>query len=180
MLPYTVNYNKLPAFFSVLYTSAVPQKVTYRFIYSLDFKSSKNRDLYAFLQSFGFITQEGFPTANYIEFKKATSPQAFVSVCAKNIYEKILGDLPNLDSIEKVSLFLSNKYPEASSQQVKLMFLTLQALNMYASFIHPHEGGLEATPLKKRPINININLPETENPAIYETIFKYLKDILGS
>jgi hypothetical protein len=179
MLPYTANYNKLPAFFSSLYTNAVPKKVTYRFIVSLGFKSSKERDLYTFLHAFGFIGASGVPTSWYTEFKQATSPEMFVSSCAKSVYSELLTTSADFLDPSQLSTLVQRIHKEASSTQQDLICHTFIALNTYASFIPVVKETSSTEKATKRPINININLPETDNEAVYGVIFKYLKDILG-
>lgn len=179
MLPYTTNYNKLPAFFSSLYTNSVPKKVTYRFIASLGFKSSKERDLYSFLHAFGFIARDGVPTSWYTEFKHAASPEVFVSSCAKRIYSDLLSASGDVTELARLSALIQDMYTDATSTQVALMCSTFYALNTYASFISGMKEKSSTEKAPKRAISININLPETDNEAVYGVIFKYLRDILG-
>lgn len=180
MLPYTANYNKLPAFFSSLYTNAVPKKVTYRFITFLGFKSSKDRDLYAFLHTFGFIDRNGVPTSRYAEFKLAKSPELFVSSCAKHVYSELLSSSLDFLDPSQLSNFVQRINKDVSSTQQDLICATFYALNSYASFTPVVKAVSSTEKATKRPINININLPETDNEVVYGVIFKYLKDILGS
>ncbi len=179
MLPYTVNHNKLPAFFSSLYTNSVPKKVTCRFIASIGFKSSKERDLYGFLHAFGFVDQDGAPTPRYVEFKQSASPEVFVSSCAKDVYSDLLAASVDAADLLELSALIQNMYPDATGAQVSLMCSTFYALNTYTSFMPAVMEKNSTGKATKRPINININLPETDNEAVYGVIFKYLKDILG-
>jgi hypothetical protein len=180
MLPYTTNYNKLPAFFSSLYANAVPRKVTYRFIASLGFRSSKERDLYSFLHSFAFISEDGVPTSWYSEYKQATSPEVFVSSCAKQVYNDLLTASVDVTDPLQLSALIQKMNVDATSTQVSIICSTFYALNTYAPFVPVVTEKAFTEKTTKRPINININLPETNNEAVYGVIFKYLKDILGS
>jgi len=179
MLPYTFNYNKLPALFTSLYTSPVPEKLTYRFLASLGFKSSKERDLFKFLHSFGFITISGIPTATYSAFKQAPSPEAFVSSCAKQVYKELLTASIDFSSPSQLANLIQSLQPDISKQPLDLICATFSSLNAYASFIPERNEKNSLERATKRPINININLPETDNEAIYGMIFRHLKDILG-
>ncbi len=182
MLCLTLNHTSIPALFNSIYTKDIPVRFTFRFLQSLGFKSSKMRDLVTFLHAFGFLDAEGVPTSSYVEFKKATDPKAFVSACATSVYQDVLPTLDELSESNLKRLFLA-KYPNLDAQKVNLAVKTFMAINLYAPFYKseasstPGASFVQKTPSRQN-LNININLPETENERVYAAIFKYLKEIL--
>ena len=185
MLCYTVNNNLLPSFFSSLYTAVLPAKFTFRFLQQLGYKSSAQRDLVYFLKSFGFVDAGGAPTSLYTEYKNSTNPTEFVSVCAKNLYTEIIAISSDFSEPSLLHSFKS-AFPNHSHEDITKAVATFKALNKHYKFVQaPSQSNpnvvadINSALPKAKGVNININLPETENEKVYEAIFKYLKNILG-
>ena len=181
MLPFTCYHNKLPSLFNALYVKDVPSRFTYRFLASLGFKSSKERDLYKFLVQMGFISNDGVPSSVYLAFKNSASPDSFVSVCAKTLYKDLLSLSFDLLVKENLVSVLRATYPNLTMNEIELISNTFYAINDYAPFIkkEPYSHVTIQDGSKRKSVNININLPETDNIRVYETIFKYLRDIIN-
>ena len=181
MLVYTLNNNKIAPLFTSLYTNELPKRVSVRFLQQLGFKSSRERDLIRFLHAFGFIDAKSVPTSTYSAFKNSPSVDAFVSERAKEVYSFVTSLL--LESAELETCFVKN-FPNESLENIKLGVKTFLTINtQYKVFTSSEKStlnvtGVSSTFQKKTPINININLPETENPSVYEAIFKHLKGLI--
>lgn len=181
MLVYTLNNNKIAFLFTSLYTNELPKRVSVRFLQKLGFKSSRERDLIRFLHAFGFIDAESAPTSIYTAFKKASAVDTFVSERAKEVYGFI--DSMPAESSGLEACFMRN-FPNESLESIKLGVKTFLTINeQYKVFTFSEKNtlnvnGVSSVFQKKTPINININLPETENPSVYEAIFKHLKELL--
>lgn len=185
MLCYTANYSLLPSFFSSLYTEALPSKFTFRFLQQLGFKSSAHRDLVYFLKSFGFVDAEGSPTSLYSEYKNSTNFTEFVSACAKNLYADIIAISSDFSEPSLLQSF-ARVFPTNSPDDITNAVSTFMTLNKHFKFVQASPqsntsvvSDIEKISPRSKGVNININLPETENEKVYEAIFKYLKNILG-
>jgi hypothetical protein len=178
----TENYNLISPLFTAVYTHEVPARFTIRFLQKIGFKSSKMRELVTFLECFGFLDSQGFPTSLYTEFKKAQDPKSFVSACATKMYSDILPYITSIDASSLRDVFAS-RLKDVPENTLNLAVKTFLALNEYAPFYSTtaEPRSKEANFLKStatRPINININLPETDNEKVYELLFKHLKELL--
>ncbi len=165
-----------------MYITKVPTKFTFRFLQSLGFKSSKMRDLVPFLQAFDFLDVFGLPTNTYVEFKNSMDPQLFVSTCAKRTYEAVLPKIEALNEPSVKEVFFIT-YSDLSPEKLNLVVKTFLAINEYAPFCMRLPLKEAPTPsihknALKQNLNININLPETDNDRVYEAIFKHLKELL--
>lgn len=184
MLCSTANYSSIPALFNSIYIAELPHKFTFRFLQSLGFKSSKMRDLILFLQCFGFLDSGGFPTSTYKEFKSAPDSSNFVSICARAVYTDLVSTKTSF-SEDALLKTVASLYPNESEKKLLLTVRTVIALDSYCGFYSSHAPKTLGQDLQipihksKQNLNININLPETENEKVYESIFKYLKEILS-
>jgi hypothetical protein len=143
------------------------------------------RDLVSFLKQFGFLDSSGNPSSMYMEFKNSNDPVYFVSVCAKKHYADVLPFVTTTARADLVGLF-SSKFPDLAQPALFATVSTFLAIDAYAPFIatptKPKDITLnkDVAHISKQPLNININLPETENEKVYEVIFRHLKEILSS
>jgi len=75
--PYTVKTGSLKKFFEKIPVVGVPDSVSQKFLYTLDFRSSNDRSIIPILRFIKFIDSAGVPTNKYASFRDRSRPEKF-------------------------------------------------------------------------------------------------------
>ncbi len=102
--PYTVKAGSLKKFLERIASVGLPDKVTVKYLYALDFKSTNDRAIIPILKFIKFLDSSGAPTDYYKKYRD-TSKSA-----------KILGK-----AIKEAYLELFKVYPDAQKQDNNLL-----------------------------------------------------------
>jgi hypothetical protein len=198
---YLTSVKNLSAILNAIKTAQAPPKFTQRFLESLGFKTTADRLIVGVLKSLGFLQDDGKPTSRYYEFLDQTQSER---VLAEGIREAF-GDLfqinrhaHKLGKTEAVNKFKTLSQGQLSKSVLDKMGMTFTSLVKLADFdaSAPSE---ETKPKKKTPesekdvadkaheisrevrlgglvYNIQIVLPESRDPAVYDALFRSLKE----
>lgn len=201
---YLTSSKNLEAILNAMKTAKAPQKFSQSFLESLEFKSSSDRLIIGVLKALGLISEQGAPTDRYFQFLDQTQS---ARVLAKGI-EEAYADLFQLNTkANQLSVAeVKNKFRTLTQGQVSdavldKMATTFAALCELADFDVPPPASVENpepakspsdaphtptpsrethTPLKLGGLvyNIQIHLPESRDHAVYDALFKSLKEHL--
>jgi len=191
--PYIEPYKKLESVLKAIVEGEIPAKFTYRYLASMGFPSSKDRDFVPAFRLLGLIDSLGRPTARYTNLRDI---KQFERVLSRSIREAYIGlfetDAKANNVSENVLMGYFGKLTGKSHRQTDVYaktFKELVRLSNYKEIVEEHEE--EKAPIspmvQKVPstiktrgqnINLNINLPTTTDGKVYETLFKHLKDLL--
>lgn len=185
--PYLTAPEKIPLLFDAVMKARTPDKFTYRFLESMGFKSSRERELLPFLKSLGFLEGKGRPVEEYDKLKNR---QEFETILRRKI-ERAYRPLFALDAqaAGKDKETLQGYFGQLTGEDLARCenyaetFLRLVDLAKMgeepASDTKRNKGGEELSAKKEKMVfTINIHLPETEKEEVYEAIFKGLSDLL--
>jgi hypothetical protein len=201
---YLTSFKNLKPILEAVQMAQAPPKFTTRFLEGLGFKSPPDRLVIGVLKGLGFLTGSGEPTKRYFEFLDQTQS---ARVLAEGIREAY-GDLfqINTKAQDLTITDVKNKLKTLTQGQVSDSVLdkmagTFKNLSQLADFTtapqkpkeEPEENEAEqviapeASIGKAKPLNIDglvfniqIVLPESRDAAVYDALFKSLKDHLVS
>lgn len=200
---YLTSVKNLGAILNTIKSAQAPPKFTQKFLESLGFKSTADRLIIGVLKSLGFLHDDGKPTGRYYEFLDQTQSER---VLADGVREAF-GDLfqinrqaHNLSKTEVVNKLKTLSRGQLSKAVLDKMAMTFTALVKLGDF--------EATPATKEIIpehevldvgkevpqelgetrrekklgelvyTIQIVLPESRDAAVYDALFRSLKQHL--
>lgn len=203
---YLVTTKNVDAFFNSLLNAQAPPKFTNKFLEQLEFKSTNDRLLIGILKLLKFIDQGGTPQDRYFKFLDQTQSKSVLSEAIKEAYSDLftINTKANELTANEVKQKLKTLTQGSKSDNVlSLMANTFVSLCKYADFTKtnnaviikeedriteeiPHiENSQKLTHelVNKRittemHYNIQIHLPETRDIAVYDAIFKSLKEHL--
>lgn len=194
-IPYIPAYGNVTKALKGIQTASKPDKFTVDFLETkLGMKGGSARPTIPFLKKTGFLASDGTPTDLYSRFRNQSLAGAaaadamkigFVALYAINEYAHDLPD-PDLRGI-----VIQATGAEEGSTQVKAIVGSFKALRAFADFDSkatteiPAEDEPVAPAAKpaRRPertlalgYTINLNLPATSDVAVYNAIFRSLRE----
>ena len=202
---YLMSGGRLPALLDAIRGAKAPSRFTQQFLVGLGFPSSSDRLSIGVLKSLRFLDDSGAPTRRYFEYLDASRSRAVMADAIREAYADLFQ--VNIRAQEMSPADVRNKMQtltqgQMSDSVVEKMAMTFKALVGLADFdapITPIEevapaavaelaplGPAVATPLPVRsPLfgglvySININLPESRDPAVYDALFRSLREHLA-
>jgi hypothetical protein len=201
---YTQKPGSIPDYFEAILNAEAPERFTNQFLTNLDFKSTNDRMLIGILKDLGFIDTDGAPKQRYFEFLDRTQSKVILAEGIREAFADLFAI--NKDSYKMNAEEVKNKFRTLYAGTKKEEIITkiastFVALCEYADFtstvkkdhVKTEEKNPEKTKLtkaidpEKKPMvsleslqyHINIVLPESRDQAVYDAIFKSLRDHLG-
>lgn len=194
-------YGKLDQLFDKLLAGQAPVKFTREFLRDLGFKSSNWHAAIGLLKGLGFLSSEGVPTTQYMDFLDKTKWQVVLGEAVREAYSDIFvvkrepgsADFQMIAGKYKSTYNTSDVVAERSARTF-LALLELSDMEAIKSEVGPEasQAEPEATPLeperKTAPTqnvaprtvglnyNIQIHLPATKDIEVYNAIFKSLRE----
>ncbi len=191
---YILTPDALGDFIDGIPTRGVPRKLTTAYLPTVGFKSTNHRQILAVLRFIGFIDATGVPTDPYRRFRNKAQSGAVMAHALREAYGDLYKTYP--DAHQKDDEALRNFFAAETGlgeRAVSAVVATFKALAAKADFKAkplPAPSQLPATPSaltveeRKAPpgavqpalaINIQLHIPATSDPAIYEDLFKALR-----
>jgi hypothetical protein len=205
---YTLKPNSIPAYFDAILDAQSPERFSLKFLENLGFTSTNDRLFIGILKDLGFLNRDGAPQQRYFDFLDRTRAkqvladgirEAFSDLFAINVQaqeftlDQARNKLRTLYAGKKTDLVVGN------------IAKTFRALCEYADFSAPASPKPANTPLSEQQADqqphlegheksvgrlpeirvsglqyhINIVLPDTRDQAVYDAIFKSLREHLG-
>lgn len=195
--PYTPSPNNVKRFFEDIQGLGIPLKVNKAYLSTIRFRSSNDSYLVGVCKFLGFVDTAGKPTTKWSDFKDKTKAPRVMADAIKTAYVDLYSTYP--DAEKKDDATLENYFASTSlvaDSVAKLMVRTFKNLCEFAGFetvgveehvTTPPAPAVERVseiPLGVKPVTLNINiqlqLPATEDATIYEALFSALKKHLFS
>lgn len=202
---YLTSTKNLSTMLNAIKTAQAPEKFTHKFLASLEFTSSNDRLVIGVLKALGFLSDDGRPTQRYYEFLDQTQSARVLAEGIKEAYRDLFAVNINAQKMSKEDVL--NKFKTLSQGQLSdsvlgKMTLTFTALVKLADFraqapgdkaeLEQIELTSEKDTLEKPHVlkaarnvelgglvyNIQLILPESRDPAVYDALFRSLKEHL--
>ena len=201
---YTQKTGSIPDYFEAILNAEAPERFTNQFLTNLDFKSTNDRMLIGILKDLGFIDTDGAPKQRYFEFLDRTQSKIVLAESIREAYS----DLFSINkeaykmTVEEVKNKFRTLYAGTKKDDVIAKIAnTFIALCDYADFTSSlkkesiktdekdtekpkdsflkDSAGKPSVKLDSLQYHINIVLPDTRDQAVFDAIFKSLRDHLG-
>ncbi len=206
-LPYVYAPGSVKTALERIRQAATPDRVTRDFITTkLSIKGGTGTALVPYFKKIGLVNSDGTPTDLYKQFRNPATGGAAIAAAIKIGYKplsQVNEYFYDLKDNDLLALIVEVTGSEAGSSVVKLTFSTLKALKAFAVFdasesteqseteTSPGQdsnlatnSGPQARNNKQLGLNlaytINLNLPATSDQAVFNAIFRSLKEHLFS
>lgn len=193
---YMYTVKDLPQMFEAIQKAQVPPRFTHDFLKSLGFKSTNDRAFINVLKGLGLLDSNSVPTRAYRDYRDNKVAKQVLARQLRQAYKGLFladenaQDL-NVDAVKGKLATLTGK----DDAVVKKMATTFKALAGLADFkstpvietVEPTEEKVESPALEAvtpKPSGfafshtIFINLPATRDVAVYDAIFKSIREHL--
>src|SRR6266508_697625 len=193
---YMYTVKSLPQMFESIQKAQVPPRFTHDFLRTLGFKSTNDRAFINVLKGLGFVDSNSVPTQAYRDYRDKKTAGAVLARQLRQAYKGLfLADEQAHDlSVEDLKGKLSSLTGKDQSviQKMASTFKTLAGIADFKQAVEPPravplEEPVESPALEQvtpRPTGlafahtIYINLPATREVAVYDAIFKSIREHL--
>jgi hypothetical protein len=205
-IPYLVSPGSIKTALEKISQAATPERVTVDFVQTkLGIKGGTGGALLPFLKKIGMVGSDGAPTDLYKQYRNKTTSAESVAKAIKIGYKKLSERneyFYELNDKDLQSLIVEVTGEESGSAVVKYALSTLRTLKQLANFEPQSEEKSEvksaSSNIVKQPkdssqgspagqqsgigvnlsYTINLNLPATSDQAVFNAIFRSLKEFL--
>ena len=200
--PYVLTLNALKGFIAQIPETGIPEKLTIDELEKRGFKSKNHRPIIYLLKFLKFIDENHIPTEYWKNYRDKSRNKRVIGQAVKEAYADLFALYPNAQERDTEALknFFSTR-TTAGVQVVDKTVATFKTLCQLSDFgeetsvqaptgseekevpLPPTKDSSQVHQLSKVPainINIQLQLPATENAEIYNKIFEALKKNLLS
>jgi hypothetical protein len=200
-LPYLASPGSIKTALERIRSAATPERVTVDFITTkLQIKGGTGFAILPYLKKIGFVATTGQPTDLYKQFRNRATAGAAVAEAIKIGYkelQQVNEYFYELDDKKLLDLIIQVTGADAKSPVAKMTLSTLKSLKSFADFdvakaaaspaiskeVSPHVEHIESHARTDRlglnlSYTINLNLPATSDQAVFNAIFRSLKEHL--
>lgn len=204
---YLTSAKNLDAVLTAMQQAKAPERFTQRFLESLGFKSTSDRLVIGVLKSIGFLDDQGKPTERYFSFLDQTQSKVVLAEAIREAYADLFEvnkEAQKLDANEVKNKLKTLSQGQYSDSVITKMASTFAALSKLADFTSkapsPSTAAAEAEQsgraFEKSEVsqleapsggkvnwgglhyNIQIILPESRDPKVYDALFRSLREHL--
>lgn len=202
-LPYVTAPGNIEKALNGIISASTPESVSQDFVKTiLKIPGGSGNQMTSYLRKIGFATEDGSPTKIYSKFRNKTTRGKAAFMALRKGYEPLYirnEFMHELDDEGLRGLIIEETGHEEDSNVVSLVVSAINTLKEYADFNHAeieenntdqsdqNEGNQvnldqDLPPTKDLDMNlsytINLNLPATSDVAVFNAIFKSLRENL--
>lgn len=203
-LPYVTSPGNIDRALTGIKQAAVPERVSQDFVKTiLKVPGGSGDQMTSFLKKIGFTNTDGSPSDIYKKFRNPAQSGAAVAASIRGAYAPLYlrNEFMHELSDEALLGLVTEETGQAhDSNPVKMVCASIKHLKKFADFSQALEAaplGQAAAPIQDGPIRppaepplspqsfglnlgytINLNLPATSDPEVFNAIFKSLKEHL--
>jgi hypothetical protein len=198
---YLTSTKNLEAILIAIQGAKAPPKFTQTFLEGLGFKGNADRLIIGVLKSLGLLSEAGEPTQRYYEFLDQSQGGRVLAEAIEEAYSDLFqvnAQAYKLTNVETKNKLKTLTQGQKGERVIDCMAMTFTALASIADWAAPPKPKVEKKPedshdpetppggndeRKKVSIHglqyvINIQLPESRDPAVYDALFRALRDHL--
>lgn len=201
---YLTSFKNTEAILRAIESAQAPPRFTQKFLEGLGFPNTNDRMMINMLKALGFLDDSGVPTARYHQYLDQTQSALVLAEGIRLAYEdlfRINRNAQNMSKTEiknKMKTLSEGAYTDRVLDQMAGTFTTLAKLADFTQQLTSDQAN-EATvmeeqkpdvqPDRSTPVrtggqlpfaslqySINIQLPESRDPAVYNAIFRALRE----
>lgn len=205
---YLITTKNLQAIIDAVVNAQAPDKFTHKFLQHLGFKSTNDRLYIRLFKDLGLLDSGGSPTQRYYEFIDKTRTKLVLAKCIKDAYEDLFQLNRDAHKMSKTevknklkTIFQGSKKDNVFSLMAKTFVELCKIADFSSTEVSRVQDEDEYTQSNvdveeeysererigeiinkqittEMHYNIQIHLPETKDIAVYDAIFKSLKEHL--
>ena len=198
---YLTSLKNLVGILNSIVGAQAPDKFTTRFLESLGYSNATDRLMIGVLKSLGFLADDGKPTQRYFDYLDQTRSAAVMAQAIREAYgdlfrvNKTANKLSKIEITNKLKTLTQGQYSEGVLDKMASTFAALCGLadfdSMQATLDSKESLAVPAIeeielPLKANPqvgglaisglvYNIELVLPESRDPKVYDALFESLR-----
>jgi len=203
-LPYMVSPGMIPKILGKITEARRPERFTQDYLETkLGFSGGSSRPIIPLLKRIGLLTSDGVPTKLYDQFRNPDSQGRAMAEALRTGYKELFDRNEYAQDLTKdklLAMIIEMTGVEKDNRAAQAIVATFFALKEFADFETP----VMLTPIETPPkveergrpepeerhqhsgknfglnvaYTINLNLPETTNPDVFNAIFRSLKEHL--
>ena len=203
---YLTQSKNVEAILEAIRTAQAPEKFTSRFLLELGFASTNDRFIIGVMKGLGFLDEGGVPSERYYAFLDDTQSDRVLAEAIQEAYGDLFrvnskaNEMDQTQVKQKLKTLTRGAKSDSVVTKMAMTFVTLCRLaNFKAVGAPPKERAKEEGPPKEKPAPpakvkphrdehksanrpfdlsyaIHIELPATRDPAVYDAIFRALKE----
>ncbi len=199
--PYTITPANLKEFLKHIQSAGVPEKVNQTYLEQVGFKSKNDRNIVGILKFIGFLDPNGVPTGVWTNYRNKSAAGVILASAIRSGYSDLFNTYPDANRKDNEALRdYFSAHTKVGDRALVAIVGTFKTLCEQADFegAEPERTELPTTldrkggPAASRTtqpgapsvpainINIQLQLPATEDGTIYEKLFAALKKHLLS
>lgn len=196
---YLTSVKNLDGILAAIQGAQAPEKFTQAFLESLEFKSTSDRLVIGVLKALGFIDDSGRPKDRYFRFLDQTQSAKVLAEGIRDAYQDLFkintkaNELSKQEVMNKLKTLSQGQLSESVLDKMAMTFTGLVKLGDFTSpapapTLAPQISGDQektestkveavgqAAKLGGLVYNIQIVLPESRDPAVYDALFQSLR-----
>ena len=198
---YLTSFKNTSAILKAVQGAQAPPRFTQKFLEGLGYSNANDRTIINVLKALGFLDDSGVPTPRYHRYLDQTQSDLVLAEGIREAYEDLFRinrkahEMSNQDVKNKMKTLSEGAYTDRVLTQMAGTFTNLVKDADFSNAPIPDQPvdstpsgdqldvGL-ITPTATNPAstfanlayNINIQLPESRDPAVYNAIFKALRE----
>jgi hypothetical protein len=202
-LPYITSPGNIDKALNGIKSAAVPERVSQDFVKTiLKIPGGSGDQMTSFLKKLGLANSDGTPSDAYKKFRNPASSGAAIAAAIRAAYAPLYVRneyMHELNDNELLGLVVEETGEAHDSNPVKLTVSSIKHLKAYADFKASDQNTSQVTKIEKQPSSsdtpppteglskriefklgytINLNLPATSDAAVFDAIFKSLRENL--
>jgi hypothetical protein len=199
-LPALASVASVERFLKHIQTAGKPEKVARTYLKSVGFTSSNDSYLVGLFKTLGFLDGSGAPTKRWVAYKDTTKARAVLAEGIRHAYAGMFATFPdaNRKDDEAIRNWIRANHPELSAEVVSRAVRTFKTLCGFADFdtklsddeaVHlSDDNGVAAAdvrlPSSAAPVatsgpvinvNVQLQLPPTDDADVYDKLFEAMK-----
>ena len=197
---YLTSIKNLPDIFAAMQGAQAPEKFTQSFLESLEFKSTSDRLTIGMLKALDFLDDTGKPKERYFRFLDQTQGAKVIAEAVRDAYQDLFkvntkaNEMTKSDVINKLKTLGQGQISDSVLDKMAMTFTALVKLGDFHSTSAPAPAPIPPDTRNgeeqgdKKPLaehgtlklgglvyNIQIVLPESRDPAVYDALFQSLR-----
>jgi hypothetical protein len=200
---YLTSFKNTASILQAIQAAQAPPRFTQKFLEGLGFSNSNDRAIINVLKALGFLDDSGVPTPRYHRYLDQTQSAVVLAEGIREAYEDLFRinrnahEMSQADVKNKMKTLSEGAYTDRVLTQMAGTFTTLvKPADFSAESAQQLAPETDTAPSPEQPeqvarspeslagappfaslsYNINIQLPESRDPAVYNAIFKALRE----
>jgi hypothetical protein len=205
---YLTTFSKTAEILQAIQSAQAPERFTQKFLEGLGFPSSNDRTMINVLKALGFLDDSGVPTKRYHQYLDQTQSAVILAEGIREAYSDLFRVNINADKMSntevknKMKTLSEGHYTDRVLSQMSGTFSTLvksadfngkpaplETEDDDSGRVEQEDENVDQRHDRRRiegrsrigdlVYTINIVLPESRDPAVYDALFKSLREHLG-